>query len=100
MPILADPSVSSVECLGPGIPLSINKYGAIQNSKITFTNEEIQSVLKEISDNTRIPIIAGVFKAAFDNLVITAVISEYVGTRFLIQKKPQSSRFAPPNPGF
>lgn len=88
LPILNDPTVFSIECTGQGKPLLINKYGSIQASQITFSAEEIKSVLQEISNRTRIPLITGTFKAAFDNFICTAVISDFIATRFIIQKKP------------
>ncbi len=86
-PILSDPAVLSIECQGPGKPLLINKSGAIQVSPISLSQEEINSMMAKISEKTRIPIISGTFKAAFLNYLATGVISNFVGTRFIIQKK-------------
>jgi len=83
-----DPSIFSVECSGPGKSLLVNRYGSIQPAQTILTADEIKSVLQEISNKTRIPLITGAFKAFFDNLICTAVISEYVGSRFIIQRKP------------
>ncbi len=83
---LVDPSVYSVECTGPGKPILVNKGGIIQTSQIILTQEAINNVIQEVSDKTRIPIVSGAFKAAFENFIITAIISEFVGTRFIIQK--------------
>src|SRR3989344_240183 len=47
---------------------------------------EINNLMQEVSNKTRIPLIQGLFKAAFQDLVLTAVISEHIGTRFMIQK--------------
>lgn len=84
---LSDPAVVSVESPGAGKNLMINRSGAIQTSPMSLTKEEIDAIMKEVSDKTRIPLSTGVFKAAFQNLIITAVLSDYIGTRFLIQKK-------------
>ncbi len=85
--ILYDPSVWSVECPGPGKGILVNRAGSILTSSITLTPEEIQQVLNEFSERTRIPLIQGVFKAVYQDLLITAVISEFVGTRFVLQKR-------------
>lgn len=94
---LFDPRVRSIECTGPGKPVLINKSNMIQHTTITLTKEEINNIIGEISKKTRIPVISGVFKAAFDNFVITAVISDFIGTRFIIEKKvpgmPQNEPF-------
>lgn len=86
-PFLSDPQVQSVECKGPGKPLLVLKRGIIQVTNIILTDEEINSLIKSVSEKTRIPIIPGLFKALFGNLIITAVISEFVGTRFIIEKR-------------
>tara|TARA_Y100000310_G_C20672355_1_gene811002 strand:- start:832 stop:1428 length:597 start_codon:yes stop_codon:yes gene_type:complete len=86
-PILQDPSVQMLECPGPTRNLLVNRSGAIQTTSITLTQKEINDTLKQISEKTKIPLIPGVFKAAISNLLVTAVISEYAGTRFIIQKR-------------
>ena len=85
--ILLDPAVISVECGGPGRALSVNRSGALQNTNVILTKDEIDNIMNNFSDKTRIPLISGVFRAAFKDLLLTAVISEFVGTRFLIEKR-------------
>jgi len=83
---MQDPSVLSIECPGPKKPLIINRAGRIQPTNLILTKKEIEKIMNEFSEKTRIPLISGVFKAAHQNILITAVISEYLGTRFIIQK--------------
>src|SRR3989344_421672 len=83
---LLDPSVLSVESQGPDKNLLVNRSGVIQATPTSLTREEIEALIQEISDKTRIPVIPGLFKAAFQDLIISAVVSEFIGTRFLIQK--------------
>ena len=85
--IVRDPSVISIECQGQGKPILVNRSGIIQATQIVLTKEEIKATIDEISEKTRIPVTTGVFKAAIGGFIITAVISEYVGTRFVIQKR-------------
>lgn len=85
--ILLDPTVFSVECPGPGKNLIVNKAGQIQAAPLILTKKEIDEVMDEISEKTRIPIVQGLFKAAVQDLIVTAVVSDYVGTRFIIQKR-------------
>jgi len=84
---LKDPSVTGVECIGPNKNILVNKSGRIQTTSLIFTKENIDNFMLSISEKTRIPLISGVFKAIINNLIVTAVISEYVGTRFIIQKR-------------
>ncbi|MBI5803803.1 hypothetical protein HY450_01000 [Candidatus Pacearchaeota archaeon] len=92
--ILLDPSVFSVECPGPNKNLLVNRSGVIQTSKLMMTNEQIKSLMEEFSEKTRIPLIeSGLFKALFQDLLFTAVVSEFVGTRFIIQKRTPFQRY-------
>lgn len=85
--LLNDPAVQTIECPGPGKQILVYKAGVIQTTNLLLSIEEINNIMKEISEKTRIPIISGIFKAAFGDLITTAVISDFVGTRFMIQKK-------------
>ena len=96
--LLQDPGIISIECPGPEKNIVINKYGVMQTLPLTLTQEEINKIINDISERTRIPLIQGVFKAALESLIVTAVISEFVGTRFIIEKRrptPQAPHPAP-----
>ena len=84
--LLNDPSVLSIECVGQSIPLNIFRGGQKQRTKIILTKNEIDSLLKEISKQSKIPLSEGVFRVIVNNLMINAVISDLVGTRFVIKK--------------
>jgi len=86
-PLLNDPSVSSIECSGMGKPLMIIRAGQRQMTKIILSAREIKEILQEISDAVHIPLLEGVFRAAVDNFSISAVISEMIGSRFIIKKQ-------------
>lgn len=84
--LIKDPRVSAVECPGPNKFLLVKIGGRIKLTKTTLTETGIKQVIETFSQKAKIPIIGGVFKAAADNLVITAVISDFVGSRFIISK--------------
>jgi hypothetical protein len=83
---LRDPTVSSVECPGPGKPISIVRTGQRQMTRIFLSPEEIEGILKNASEASHIPLLEGVFRAAAENFTINAVISEMIGSRFVIKK--------------
>ncbi len=91
MMFLSDPSVVGIECPGPGKNVLVYKFGAINTTSIVLSQEEIAEIMKTVSERTRIPLINGVFKAALDNIIVTAVISEFAGTRFHIDKMQRAS---------
>jgi hypothetical protein len=87
-PLLEDPAVEAIECPGPDKFVLAYKSGRVQPTKINLTSDEISQIMKEISDKTRIPLTSGVFRASLHRFNVTAVLSEFVGTRFILQKKP------------
>ncbi|MDP4039178.1 MAG: hypothetical protein Q8P57_01185 [Candidatus Pacearchaeota archaeon] len=85
--IIKDPAVTEIECRGADKPILVKKAGTIQRTQTSLTIEEINQILNDFSEKTKIPIIEGTFKAASGNLIMTAIISEILGPRFIIQKK-------------
>ncbi len=87
VPLLNDPSVSTIECQGTGKPIMIIRAGQRQTTRIVLNAEDIKNILKKVSDAAHIPLLEGVFRAAVDNFSINAVISEIIGSRFVIKKQ-------------
>jgi hypothetical protein len=85
-PLLNDPSVSTIECQGSGRPVMVIRAGQRQITRINLSAKEVKEFLEKISDAVHIPILEGVFRAAVDNFAINAVVSEIIGSRFVIKK--------------
>jgi|TARA_B100001971_G_scaffold214797_1_gene254396 hypothetical protein len=85
-PFLREKTISSIECLGPGVPITIVKMGQRQITNITLTPEEIRGILDEVATESHIPLLEGVFRAAVEEFSISAVISRIVGSKFIIKK--------------
>jgi hypothetical protein len=86
-PLLNDASVSTIECLGAGKPVMIIRAGQKQLTKIILNTVEIKEILDKVSEAVHIPLLEGVFRAAVDNFSINAVISDMIGSRFVIKKQ-------------
>ena len=87
MPLLNDASVSTIECQGAGKALMIIRAGQRQITRISLSAGEIKDVLDKVSETVHIPILEGVFRAAVDNFSLNAVVSEIIGSRFVIKKQ-------------
>ena len=85
--LVSDAGVEGVECLGPDKNILVKKGGRVQRTSVILTKEEIKKILRDFSQKTRIPLTKGTFKAALGNLILTAILSEFVGTKFILQKK-------------
>lgn len=84
--LLKEKSITIIECYGDNKELTIIKDGDKQLTKITLNAQEIKQFLELISKKSNIPLTEGVFKARVDNFEVNAVISEIIGSRFIIRK--------------
>jgi hypothetical protein len=84
--ILRDKTIQSIECPGPGKKILVKKLNKINSTTITLGQPEITDIIQRFANQAKIPIMGGILKAAVGDMVISAVISEYVGSRFIINK--------------
>jgi hypothetical protein len=85
--LIRDPYVNEIECVGADNFLLVKKSGITQTTQISLGIDEVYELIAEFSQKTRIPVIGGRIKAALNDLIITAVLSESLGPRFIIQKR-------------
>jgi len=62
------------------------RYNKLNQTPVGLTQNEIENIINEFSKQAKIPLVRGILKAAVGNLIISAVASEYVGSRFIINK--------------
>lgn len=93
--LIKDPAVTEIECLGSEQMLLVRKAGSVQRTKVKLSIEEVYQLIAEFSQRTRIPVIEGTFKAALNNLILTAILSETLGPRFILQKKNPFQKLVP-----
>lgn len=84
--LLKDPQLIQLECPGPDKLVLVKTPRGLQTTKIILSDTEIQEIINLFSDRAKIPIISGLFKAAVGDYILTAIISETVGNRFIITK--------------
>ena len=85
--LLGDKAIQSIECPGPGKYIIIKRRNEINLTRIVMTQEEILKVIEYFSQQARIPAIGGILKAAIGDLLISAVSSKFIGSRFVINRK-------------
>jgi hypothetical protein len=85
-PLLQDLSIQAIECRGVGKNILVKRYNKIRVTKIILTKQETDDIIYNFSRRARIPVVGGILKAAVGDLIISAVSSEYVGSRFIISK--------------
>lgn len=85
-PILKDNMIQAIECPGPGKNILVKKFNKINVTKLILSQEEINAIVTEFSNMAKIPLLGGILKAAVGNMLISAVTSDFVGSRFIINK--------------
>ena len=85
--LLKDPYIDEIECLNIDSPLMVKKSGLSQKTQVKPSIEEIYEIIAEFSQKSRIPVINGRIKAALNNWIITATLSENFGPKFIIQRR-------------
>jgi nitrogenase molybdenum-iron protein alpha/beta subunit len=87
--LINDQNVAYIECFGKNSPLNVIRFGQKQRTNIVMNDEEIKSFLKYISDKVKIPLIDGVFNVVIDGMLVNAIVSDTIGTKFMIKKNYQ-----------
>ena len=82
---LNDKNVKSIECSGAGKSIFVNGLMGRKPTNFILSEHEINDIINNFSNASKIPVEEGVFKVAFGNLVLTSTISSS-GSNFLIQK--------------
>lgn len=86
-PLVKDISVQLIECPGPGKNVLVKVRNKINVTKISLSAPEIDHIINYFSQEAKIPVINGILKAAVRDMTISAISSQYAGSRFIINKK-------------
>jgi len=84
--LVKDPTVTAIECNGPDKNILIRRIKQVRKTPIILSKEEIDQIIQNFSKSAKIPVQEGIFKVAIGRLVINAIISELVDTKFIIEK--------------
>ena len=84
--LIDDEKINAVECVGPGKPVLARTFEGVKTTNVSLNEKEIGEIINRFSEQSKIPVEEGTFKAVVGNLMITAVVSDLVGSRFIITK--------------
>jgi hypothetical protein len=85
-PLIQDPVVNEIECNGPGEKIYVRGSMGHKPTAITLSKEEIREVIDKFSQESKIPVQDGVYNVAVGKLNFHAIVSETVGSKFIIKK--------------
>jgi len=85
-PIIQDSFVNSIECEGPNTNIIVKGKMGEKQTRIVLDENEINEIIKIFSDASKIPVSEGFYKVAVGRFVFMAIISEVIGSKFIINK--------------
>lgn len=93
-PFLQDPAVEIVECHGADQEIIVKGRMGTKPTELKLTKEEIDGVINKFSQESKIPTNEGIYKVAFGKLIISAIISNVLGSKFIISRiqQPQTNQ--------
>ena len=101
-PLLKDPVVKIIECHGSDKNIYV-RTNSLKKTNIVLTKPEIDEIIEIFSKKTKIPAIEGVFKVVVGKTIFSAIVSETIGSKFIIRKmlyNPNLISPANPAPNF
>jgi hypothetical protein len=96
-PLIKDPAVKQIECNGPDEKIIVKGLMGEKPVNILLRKDEIDEILNNFSDAAKIPLHEGIFRVAVGKLVLSAVISEILPSKFLIEKMSYNPNIMFPN---
>jgi len=83
--LVQNPEVKMI-IANPDEKVSIIEATGTRITDITLSKEDIDRIINSFSEKSKVPIEEGIYKINFGNLTLSAVISQIIGSRFVIKK--------------
>jgi hypothetical protein len=87
--LIRNPDVKTIECNGHEDNVIIKGNMGERKIPLVLTKAEIDGIIHNFSDKTKIPAQEGIYKVVFGKLILMAIISEAIGSKFIIKKLEQ-----------
>ena len=91
-PLLADPAINVIESNSPDQAVIVRGTMGTKPTNIILSKDEMDGIIQTFSKKTKIPAGEGAVKIALGRYILSAIISEEAGSRFIIQKLPQAQQ--------
>lgn len=85
-PYLEDSNIDSIEVEGENEKIYVVGAMGKKPASIVLNHEEIEAIIDKFSLEAKIPKVEGLFKVSINNLILTAMISNVISSRFIIKK--------------
>ena len=100
-PLISNSMIDSIECNGPNTNVLARGRTGAKKTGIVLSDKEVDDVIKKFSEQSKIPIEEGIHKIVHGKLILSAIVSKTIGSKFIIKKmafKPQAPQGMMPGP--
>ena len=92
-PLIKDPAVKIIECHGPDEHIIVRGKMGVKPTNIVLGKEEINKIIEIFSQASYIPMHEGVYRVVAGRLILSSIISQVVGSKFIIKKMLYTPNF-------
>jgi len=92
-PLIKDPAVKMIECNGPDEHVLVKGSMGTKPTNIVLSKEEISNIIKTFSEISKIPMHEGVYRVVAGRLILSSIVSEVIGSKFMIKKMLYAPKF-------
>jgi len=83
--LIKDPAVKIIEG-NPDENVIVSGTMGTKPTGIFLNKEDINRIVNQFSENSKIPVNEGIYRIVLGNLIFSAIISDVIGSRFVIKK--------------
>jgi hypothetical protein len=94
-PLIKDPYVEVIEGNSPYENIVVAGGMGRKSTNIILSQEEMDDIVKKFSQESRIPVHIGIYKVVVGRLMLLAIVSEVINSKFIIKKLPYYSQQNP-----
>lgn len=84
--LIKDPAVKSIICPGEDEKIIVKGIMGTKPTNITLTKNEIENIIEKFSNLSKIPFQEGIFRVAMGRLIMSAIVSNIISSKFIIRK--------------
>ena len=85
-PLVNDSNIKIIECDGPNKNIMVRGTMGRKKTSIVLNKQEVDKIITEFSKTAKIPVQEGFFKVVVGKLILSSIISDVVGSKFIIKK--------------
>lgn len=85
-PLIKDPLVKVIECNGPNEKIMVMGAMGRKSTGIILNQQQISEIIQKFSQAAKIPVHEGILKVVFGKLILSAIVSDIIGSKFIIRK--------------